>query len=63
MSKPIKRATKKLPKYFGRLFEHKTDAQDWLGRMNTKMGSDYGVAVEFVRVEGLDTHHAYIWRK
>ena len=62
MNNAIKRSTKKLPKYFGRLFEQKADAQDWLERMHKKMG-DYSVAVEFVRVDGFDVHHAYLWRE
>jgi hypothetical protein len=63
VANPIKRATKKLPEYFGRLFEQKADAQDWLERMHKKMGGDYSVTVEFVSVEGFDVHHAYLWRE
>jgi hypothetical protein len=30
--------------------------------MHKKMG-DYTVAVEFVRVDGFDVYHAYLWRE
>ena len=62
MTNPIKRKTKKLPEYFGRLFEDRGDAQDWLRRIASKMGADYSTTYEHVRVDGFEVYHAYVWR-